>query len=101
MTVAEIAAIIAGAVTVLGTIGAAIKFVWDKIEARFAHIENELDQCHKREEHNHERRAVHVLVIELLWQEVTRLSPKATSPTLARAKHLLDDLKQFGKDEAV
>lgn len=83
--------------------GGGIAFVWNKIEARFRKIEGQLDECHTRErqhqarEHEHqERRAVQLTVIELLWQEVSRLAPETN--VLVRAKRLLDGLKDKARE---
>lgn len=79
---------IAGA---LGTVGGGIKFIWNKVEKRFQAIEAQLLECRTREVAAAEKASVKLIVIELLWQEVCRHNP--TSPVLARAKKLLDDLK--------
>ena len=94
----EIAGIITAIVAALTTLGAAGKFIWDKIEARFQAIDAELDHCRTRETKSIERRMVQLSVIEILWQEVVRHAP--SSPALGRAKHLLDDLKQKDRDDA-
>ena len=88
----EVAAIIMAIVAALGSLGAAFKFVWDKIEARFDAMQEQLDHCNVRDIENRDRRAVQLSVIELLWQEVLRHAPD--SPVLARAKSLLEDLKR-------
>lgn len=84
-----------GVLTIVATGG---KFVWNKIEARFVHIESELQECRrretqslKREADSRERRAIQITVIELLWLKVKELDPGAH--VLDRAKHLLDELK--------
>lgn len=91
---------IAGGGGALAACGGAIKFVWDKIETRFLAIEDELARCHereiasqRRETASQERRAVLTTVIELLWQEVKRIDPNA--PILARAQHLMNELKSM------
>lgn len=89
-------AILAG-VAVLGALGTSGAFVWDKIEKRFKEIEAKLEKCERRERESQERRAVQLTVIELLWQEVKRLAPKAD--VLDRAHKLLDDLKRPRDDE--
>lgn len=102
--VAELASILTAAGITLPTLGAGITFIWRKVEAaareretkfdeRLLHIELELDHCRERERISQDRRAVHITVIELLWQEAMRLSRKAENATLDRAKKLLDDLK--------
>lgn len=88
------AAIIVAVGGVLGALGGGIRFVWNKFEARFQKIEAQLEECHQREQAHHERRAVQLTVIELLWQEVKRLAPD--TPVLDRAKRLLDGLKKEG-----
>lgn len=97
-----IAALAAAAVPIGG--GAA--FVWNKIESRFREIDKQLEECRNREylhletqTADAERRARQLTVIELLWQEVTRLSPDGNN-ILIRAKRLLDGLKEgtIGED---
>lgn len=88
----DVPAILTAAVGVLGATGAAGRFIWSKIEKRFDAVEADLKRCEERERASVERRAVQITVIELLWQEVKRLSPEAM--VLTRAKHLLDDLKK-------
>jgi hypothetical protein len=87
----HIPAIIMAIVAVMGGVGAGAKFIWNKIEKRFAEIDLKLDECEKREEQAHLRRTTHLAVIELLWAEMQRVHPK--SAVLARAKKLMDDLK--------
>lgn len=91
----DLAAIITALVGATVPIGGGIAFVWNKIEKRFAHIEGELEKCRAREGEAQKRSAIHITVIELLWQEIKRLHPGDKEPaTLDRAKKLLDDLKQ-------
>jgi hypothetical protein len=82
--VSELAGLITAIVAFVGAIGAAFKFVWDKIERRFAHIERHLEQCRKGRE-------VKTIVIELLWRGLEKLEPDCAE--LVRAKALLDGLK--------
>lgn len=96
--------IITAAVAALTPIGAGIAFIWSKIEKRLSDFEAQLNECQARERASQERerasldrRAVQLTVIELLWQEVTRLAPETV--VLKRAKKLLDDLKDQN-DEA-
>lgn len=86
-------ALITAVVTLLATIGAGLRWVWVQIQTRFERIEAELEKCHQREASSTERRAKHLIVIELLWQEVQHLSPHGENAVLVRAKHLLDELK--------
>jgi putative protein kinase ArgK-like GTPase of G3E family len=94
----ELAGIIAAIVPLLALLGAGIRFLWNKIEARFVAVETALDECHEREARSHERRAVQLTVIEILWQEIQRIAPK--SQVLVRAKHHLDELKAIGVTDA-
>lgn len=89
-------AVITALVSALTAIGAGLRWIWLQIQARFERIEAELEKCHKREATSNERRAKHLIVIELLWQEVLHLSPEGENPVLGRAKHLLDELKDLG-----
>lgn len=87
----SLAEIITASIAGLGSVGGAAAFVWNKIEKRFNEIDLKLLECEKRERQSQERRAVQLTVIELLWQEVKRLTPKAD--VLDRAHKLLEDLK--------
>lgn len=80
-------------VAIVGTsgLGAAAKWVWVKLEKRFTDIEADLKECKERELHAAERRETWRATMELLWAELKRTSPK--SPILARAKKLMDELK--------
>lgn len=92
----ELAGIIAALVPLLVALGAGVRFLWNKIEARFVAVETALDECHEREAKSQERRAVQLTVIEILWQEIQRIAPK--SLVLKRAKHHLDELKILGEE---
>lgn len=106
MSTEGIVTAIVGGGGVLTVIGGGMKFVWNKLEARFAKIEKELAECRRREmasiqreADSRVRRAKQITVIELLWQKVKELDP--TAVVLERAKHLLDELKESaapGKD---
>lgn len=106
MSTEGIVTAIVGGGGVLTVVGGGIKFVWNKLEARFAKIEKELEECRRREvaslrreAESNVRRAKQITVIELLWQKVKELDPAAA--VLDRAKHLLDELKENaapGKD---
>lgn len=99
------AGIIAAVVPLFVALGGGVGWLWSKIEKRFLHIEEQLEECRSREADSRvreaeskARRAHQLTVIELLWQEVTRLSA-SDNPVLVRAKKLLDDLKSSAKDE--
>lgn len=84
-----------GASGVAAVVGGAVKFVWDKIEARFKSIEDQLAECRAREETSQERRATLGTVIELLWQELKRIAPDAD--ILNRADKLMENYKTIGQ----
>lgn len=97
----EIATLIGSLVGVLTVVGAAFKWLWDKVQQRFEKIEAELEACREREKDATKREGVllvhaskHLMVIELLWQEVERRSRGAPNAVLCRARELLDDLKE-------
>jgi chromosome condensin MukBEF ATPase and DNA-binding subunit MukB len=94
--VTDILTLVVGSGGALTALGAAGKFVWDKIERRFVGIEEQLDECRQRERESHERRAIQLTVIELLWLKIKEFDP--TAPVLLRAKHLLDDLRKKSGD---
>lgn len=98
MDAAQITAVGTASVAGLGSIGAGCRFVWKKVEARFAAIEAELVHCRNRERADQERRAIQLSVIEILWQEVERVTPD--SFVLRRAGKLLDGLRAKVKGEA-
>ena len=102
-----VSSVISAGAGVAGILGGAIAFLWGRVEWNNSKIKRELAKCQAREiaqrqrEHqivigNHEHRAALTIVIELLWQEIQRLSPDAI--VLKRAKRLLDDLKDSNKD---
>lgn len=88
---AIITAIIAIVIPLITALGAAVRWVWNKIETRFAAIEDQLEECRQREAESRERRAAQLTVIELLWLKVRELDPGAE--VLKRAEQLLDKLK--------
>ena len=90
--VSEIAVLITSIVGALSATGAAIAWLWNKIEKRFEKVENALDECREREARSAEREGKHLTVIELLWQEVERKT-RGPNAVLDRAKRILDDLK--------
>lgn len=83
----ELAALITAGTGLITAIGAAIAFIWRKIEARLTALETRGENCELRS-------AKQVTVIELLWQEIERLAPDG-SKVLARAHKLLGDLKEI------
>lgn len=93
MMAGELATVIVASTAALTAFGGGAKFLWDKIEARFVAIDYKLEACERREADGKERSAAHVTVIELLWQEVERLSPDG-SKALTRALKLLGELKR-------
>lgn len=90
--------IIAAVVPTLTVLGGATGFVWNKIEKRFARIEQELDSCQQRERRAQQQNAVHIAVIELMWREIDRFG-EASAPTLRRVKKLLDDMKALSRPD--
>jgi hypothetical protein len=90
---ATIISAVAGSGGVLTAIGGTGRFIWNKLEKRFEAIEQKLKACENREKTSERRAAVKLTAIELLWQEVDRLSPTSPNSTLRRVKRLLDDLK--------
>lgn len=102
----DIAAIITAVAGALAVAGGAIKWLWGKIEQRFQKIEKELAACQAREADAAKREtklmiyaSKHLMVIELLWQEVERRSRGAPNAVLGRARKLLDDLKEEAGDD--
>lgn len=105
MSAPDIITAVVGGGGVLTVVGGGIKFIWNKLEARFAKIEKELEECRrrehasiKREADSRVRREKQITVIELLWQKVREFDP--TAAVLDRAKHLLDELKENAAKDA-
>jgi hypothetical protein len=92
----HVAPIILALVAVMGAAGAVGKFIWVKVEKRLTLIESALDECEKRELDAAARRQLSRAAMELLWQELKRIAPK--SPVLARAKKLMDEMKDVLPD---
>lgn len=99
----EIAGIITAIVGFLALIGAGAKFIWGRVDARISEVEHratlmeaDLKECHKKHEVSLVRREKLMTVIEKLWQELQRISPK--SPVFSQVKKLLDDLKPTGDE---
>lgn len=101
----EIAQLLTAIVALLTALGGGCTWLWRRVEKRFAKIEKELRECQQRERDSAKRETdlvmslretagKHITVIELLWQEVARLSRGAPNAVLERALKLLDDLKK-------
>lgn len=88
----ELAGLVLALVAAMGALGTTGAFVWNKIEKRFGAVEAELAKCQQREKSALERGSLRLTVIELLWQEIHRLSPEG-SAVLTRAKNLLNGLR--------
>lgn len=87
----DLAPLITATAALLAALGAAGKFIWTKLEARFKSIDNELAHCRRREKIAGLRRTSHMVAIELLLQELERLSPQK-SRVLPKVKLLLDEI---------
>ena len=79
--------------------GGGIIWLWAKVESRFKEIELKLQACEDRENEAHERRGKHLIVIEMLFLEVKRLTAGQPSAVLNRAKALLKELRDIDDDE--
>ena len=90
----DLAALITAATGLLTALGGAIVWLWARVEKRFAEVELKLAECEKREARAQKTAASHLIVIELLWQEVKRRSRGNTNDVLERAEKLLDALKE-------
>lgn len=93
MTGADIGAAAGGAVALITAIGAAGKFVWNKIEERFKRIEKALDECNRRSDLSEKRRSVLITIIELLKQEFRHHLPQ--SDALTRADELMHEYRNL------
>jgi hypothetical protein len=85
------AGIIVALATLFGTIGGALRFLWNKIDKKFELVDAALEACRERETSINRINATQLTVIELIWNDLKKLQPK--SGTLARAHKLLEDLK--------
>lgn len=89
----ELASIITAAVGAVVPLGGGVAFVWNKVEKRMARFEAAVAECERREDAAKERGAVQLTAIELMWQELSRLSPDG-NPVLHRVGKLLRDLRE-------
>ena len=96
---AEIAALVTSGVGALTVLGGGVAWIWNKIEKRFDEVEKKLAACERREARHQSTSATHLMVIELLWQEVKRRSRGASNDVLDRAGRLLDELKEKKHDK--
>lgn len=91
-SITEIMGAIFGGGGALACIGAGVKFIWDKVDARFKALEASVNECHEREQAAKDRSAKQLTVIELLWLALRQVDP--SNDALKRSKKLLDDLKE-------
>ena len=94
MNAAEITAIAAAVVSIGGAIGAVGKFVWNKIEARFAAIEASLEECRERSDLSEKRRNILITIIEVLKQEFRHHLPNENA-ALGRADELMEEYRSL------
>lgn len=92
----DIAAALGGVVALATAIGAAIRFIWNKIEARFTEIERRLDECRDDRELSEKRRGILLTIIELLKQELRHHLP---GQMLVRADELTAEYRSLGAKE--
>lgn len=92
MSAIDVPATVGAFVAAATPLGAAIGWLWGKVEKRFAGIEEKLALCEKREGRCAERAARQLTVIELLWNALELANP--ADRALKRSKHLLDELKR-------
>lgn len=101
----EIATLVTSVAGALATVAGGVAWLWNKVEKRFQDVEKELDACRQREASAAKRETnlmlhaqKHLMVIELLWQEIERRSRGAPNAVLGRARKVLDDLKEEAND---
>lgn len=94
----DIAAALGGVVALATAIGAAIKFVWGKIEKRFERIERALDECRDDRELSEKRHGILLTIIELLKQELRHHLPESHM-LLVRADELTAEYRSLGTKE--
>lgn len=97
MNAAEVTALAAAVVSIGGAIGAVIRFIWNKIEARFTEIERALDECRDDRELSEKRRGILLTIIELLKQGLRHHLPE--SHLLVRADELTAEYRSLGTKE--
>lgn len=93
----HVAPIILAIVALLGAMGTAGKFVWDKVERRFESIEADLKLCYAREVTTKERRGILVTVIDLLITELKIVAPR--SETITHSERLMEQVKRIDDAE--
>ena len=97
MNAAEVTALAAAVVSIGGAIGAAIRFIWNKIEKRFTEIERALDECRDDRELSEKRRGILLTIIELLKQGLRHHLPE--SHMLVRVDELTAEYRSLGTKE--
>lgn len=81
----------------LAVIGSGVKWLWDKIEARFEKIEAQLAECEARENRSDKRRVKMWRIIDILMDALEDVEPK--NRMLNRARELLGSLKEDEEHE--
>lgn len=74
-------------VSVLTTIGAAIAFVWQKVDKRFSHIERKLEECEARETRSTRLHVLYESALSVVMEELQQIKPE--SPALKHARTML------------
>jgi hypothetical protein len=87
----ELPAIIVAASGTLGSLGVAGRFIYNKVESRFNHMEAQLQECAKRDRAGLEYRILSSTLIDVLYGELKRGRPN--SAALKTARPLMVQLK--------
>lgn len=80
----DLPAIIVAATGTLGTFGVAARFLYNKVETRFNHMETKLEECAKRDRAGLEYRILSSTLIDVLYSELKRSRPRSAALTTAR-----------------
>lgn len=91
ISVGDASSIVSVGLSVAGVLGTAVTWLWARVEKSNKEIRAELRKCSEREIRGREKHLAMTTIVELLWQEVERLTPDAK--ILKRARKLLDDMK--------
>jgi len=77
---------------ILTPLGAAIAYLWAKVESRFKAIEKQLAECERRDLRNTRALTLYETALTVVMDELERHN--AASPALAQARKLLHQLSE-------
>lgn len=88
----DIPATIIAITGILTPIGAAVAYLWAKVESRFSKIEKQLAECERRDLRNTRALTLYETALTVVMDELERHN--AASPALVQARKLLQQLNE-------